>query len=154
MDELNIGVLYDEKDNKKEKKSKKKEKKLDKELNSELESKVVFKKVEDNKVSRTSKNEAKNNKNENKKHGVIAFLYDTLFGFITILLFITSVGCLGYTFYKKLGVNDLLVASLLAVTGLFYMLSMFTKSENAKKIFSIITSIALMIFMAIQLFLI
>lgn len=93
-------------------------------------------------------------KKEKKKISVIEFLYDTLFGFITILLFLTSVGYLGYSYYKDNNVNSLIIGGLLVIASLFYMLSMFIKNDRLKKIFAIITSLALMGFMAFELFMI
>lgn len=136
-------------------KIKKKEEKLSKtkDYKKLMDDEVVFKKINDNDKKKKKENKI-DEKEEIKKPSVIDFLYDTLFGFVTILLFMTSLGYLGYTYYKNPGFNNFVVAGLLVSTGLFYMLSMFCKNKNLKRTFSILCSLSLMGFMAVELFLI
>lgn len=141
-----------------------KQKENDKILNKE---EVKFTKVDTDMIDKKLKDEAlykefkkeKQNKNkdtkqESKNGSVTEFLYNMLFGFITILLFVTSIGYLGYNYYKNNTINNLISGILLVCVGLFYMLSMFSKKSFFKKIFAIITSLSLMGFMAFNLFMI
>ena len=155
-------------ENKKKKKKTKEEKRLEKimkkqeQLNNEkketdkyLEDSVKFKKIENEKPKEEIKKELKRETKEpTEKLSVIDFLYDTLFGFVTILLFLTSIGYLVYNYYKNNTLNNLILEALLVATGLFYMITMFAKQDKTKKIFGILSSLSLMGFMAFELFII
>ncbi len=132
---------------------------LDNEEKKNMPKDIKYDKIEQKRYNfeENNKLEYKKLSKENKpkeKINIIDFLYDTLFAFITILLFLTSIGYLLYKYYKDNTQNNIIIGALLVTTGLFYMLSMFTKGEKLKKIFSIITSLSLMGFMALELFLI
>ena len=153
MDKEVADLFEDEKKKKKTREEKRLEKimKKQEQLNNEkketdkyLEDNVKFKKIENEKPKEEIKKELKRETKE----------YDTLFGFVTILLFLTSIGYLVYNYYKNNTLNNLILGALLVATGLFYMITMFAKQDKTKKIFGILSSLSLMGFMAFELFII
>ena len=87
-----------------------------------------------------------------KEHHVMSFLYNAFFSFITILLFLTSIGNILYTYYYNKSNNNLINAGIIISISLFYMLNAFIKKDGAKKFFGILTSISIMAFVSFNLF--
>ncbi len=131
------------------KKQKKKEKQLEKKENLEFEK--LAKKHEEKEKLLEEKNVKKGveltDKNKDKELSVFSFLYDTVFGFFLILLCLCTVGFVIFTVIDNRSIKTLIQVSLIGLFSLFYVISMTSKKEGIRKFASIISSIAICLFM-------
>lgn len=151
--------LFSNEISKKEKKEKKKIEKFKKkeEKKKALEEKRLAK-IEDKAFALKQKKENEMKKLEDTKNititsstpSVSQFLSDTLIGFFSIIILLSSIG---YNVYEYLqGSLDIIYGSLLIFVSLTFVLSMVTKNEKVKKVFYVLSSISFALFVCYQLF--
>ena len=158
--DLDVSELFNHSYNSKKNKNKKREnetkveyKKIDQPLKKEdnLDNNYKEKKVERTQYKELKKIDLKINNIKEKNE---SFLYNALFSFITILLFLTSIGNLLYTYYYRKNHNNIIESLIIILIALFYMLNAFIKNNGLKKFFGILTSFSIMSFIAFKLFII
>lgn len=151
--------LFSTEISKKEKKEKKKIEKFKKkeEKKKALEEKRLAK-IEDKAFALKQKKENEMKKLEDTKNinitsstpTISQFLSDTLIGFFSIIILLSSIG---YNVYEYLQDSlDIIYGSLLIFVSLTFVLSMVTKKEGIKKFFYVLSSISFALFVCYQLF--
>lgn len=85
-----------------------------------------------------------------KTPSTVQFLGDTILGFFSILIILSSIG---YNIYEYFNDSlNIIYGCLLLSTSISFVLSMVIKKEGIKKFFYILSSISLALFVGYQLF--
>lgn len=130
--------IFKEEAKKKAKKDIKKEKKKEKKL--EKKEDIEFKKL--TKIKENKKEEKKEDVDK-RNTSILAFLYDTMFGFFLVLLFF----CTSFFIFLTIKDNvnkEIIIKSCLLGIGIFsYIISLITKKPNLKKFMSMVSSLTI-----------
>lgn len=89
---------------------------------------------------------------EEKKFHFLSYVYDTIFGFFLIITLLITGAYMGIQIYQHATRKEIMISTSLVLGIFFYVISNVIKKESIKKLFAILSSIFICIFITLTFY--